>query len=54
VDTKTGTVRDVLGKARSGELAGAELEPVISGNHFWFAWATFKPETRVITGNTSG
>ena len=54
VDTKTGTVWDVLGKARSGELAGAALEPVISGNHFWFAWATFKPETRVITGNTSG
>ncbi|NIR43478.1 MAG: DUF3179 domain-containing protein, partial [Gemmatimonadetes bacterium] len=24
------------------------LEPVPHGNHFWFAWAVFKPETRVI------
>jgi hypothetical protein len=30
VDTKTGSVWDVLGNARSGELAGAKLEPVLS------------------------
>ncbi|HJM74638.1 MAG TPA: DUF3179 domain-containing protein [Dehalococcoidia bacterium] len=54
VDTKTGTVWDVLGKARTGGLAGAALDPVISGNHFWFAWATFMPETKIIIGNTGG
>ena len=25
-----------------------QLTPLVSGNHFWFAWAVFKPETRVI------
>jgi hypothetical protein len=32
-----------------GELAGAELEPVVAVNHFWFSWAAFKPETRVFS-----
>lgn len=54
VDTNTGSVWSVLGRATSGELEGAELEPVISANHFWFSWAVFRPETRVITGNTGG
>ena len=54
VDTATGSVWSVLGRATSGELEGAVLEPVISANHFWFSWAVFKPETRVVTGNTGG
>ena len=40
----------MLGKAIDGPLTGAALEPVISANHFWFAWAVFQPETRIITG----
>ncbi|MBT5772809.1 MAG: DUF3179 domain-containing protein, partial [Dehalococcoidia bacterium] len=50
VDLQTGSTWNVLGKALDGPLAGTALEPVISANHFWFAWAVFEPETRVITG----
>ncbi|MDX1436978.1 MAG: DUF3179 domain-containing (seleno)protein [Anaerolineales bacterium] len=47
VDDQTGTVWDVLGQGREGELAGSQLEPVVGVNHFWFSWAAFKPETRI-------
>lgn len=47
VDEETGSEWNVLGQAVSGELAGAQLESVVSINHFWFSWAAFKPETRV-------
>ena len=33
------------GVAISGPLAGQRLTPVLHANHFWFAWAVFKPET---------
>ncbi len=48
VDTQTGSVWNVLGRATSGPLEGTSLEPVIHANHFWFAWAVFKPDTRII------
>jgi hypothetical protein len=47
IDSLTGSRWDIFGKAVSGPLKGKTLEPVVSGNHFWFAWAAFKPETRV-------
>jgi hypothetical protein len=47
MDEETGSTWDVLGKAISGELAGNQLEQVVSVNHFWFSWVAFKPETRV-------
>ena len=50
VDAQTGSVWNVLGRAVSGPLEGTALEPIISGNHFWFSWAVFQPETRVIRG----
>jgi hypothetical protein len=50
VDDQTGSEWDVFGQAFSGELAGAQLDPVISVNHFWFSWAAFKPETRIYPG----
>lgn len=50
VDAQTGSTWNVLGRAIEGPLAGTTLEAVISANHFWFAWAVFEPETRVITG----
>jgi hypothetical protein len=46
-DRQTGSTWNVLGLAIDGELAGKQLTPVISINHFWFSWAAFKPETRV-------
>jgi hypothetical protein len=49
-DDQTGSEWDVFGQAISGELAGSQLEPVVSVNHFWFSWAAFKPETRIFQG----
>jgi hypothetical protein len=46
-DDQTGSQWDILGRAIAGPLAGRQLEPVLHGNHFWFAWAAFKPQTRV-------
>jgi len=51
VDEQTGTEWDVLGQAVSGSLAGSQLTPVVSINHFWFSWAAFRPETRVYSPN---
>lgn len=48
VDTETRSTWDILGRAVSGPLRGRTLEPVVSANHFWFAWVVFKPETRII------
>jgi hypothetical protein len=45
VDEETGSTWNVLGQAIAGPLAGESLTPVVHGNHFWFAWAAFKPET---------
>ncbi|MCP4537904.1 MAG: DUF3179 domain-containing protein [Chloroflexi bacterium] len=47
VDQETGTEWDVLGQAVSGPLAGSQLAPVVSINHFWFSWAAFRPDTRI-------
>jgi len=47
VDNETGSQWNVFGQALSGELEGAELEPVLSHMHFWFAWAAFRPDTEV-------
>jgi hypothetical protein len=46
-DEETGSLWNIFGEAIEGELKGNQLEQVISGEHFWFAWSTFKPETRV-------
>jgi hypothetical protein len=46
-DNETSSEWDVFGRAVGGELAGAQLEPVLSHTHFWFAWAAFRPDTAV-------
>jgi hypothetical protein len=46
-DAETGTSWNNLGRATSGLMKGAELGIVFHGNAFWFAWAAFRPETRV-------
>lgn len=48
VDVETGSAWNVLGEAVSGPLEGNRLPQLVAGNHFWFAWSVFKPETRVI------
>jgi hypothetical protein len=47
VDRASGTEFNVLGHAVGGPLRGTTLRPVPHGNHFWFAWAAFKPATRI-------
>ena len=46
-DRETGTKWNILGRAVEGELEGTELQPIPHGNHFWFAWGAFRPDTRV-------
>ena len=48
VDEQTGTVWNLLGIAESGPLAGKALKPLPHQNGFWFAWAVFKPNTRIL------
>lgn len=44
---EAGTTWDKFGNASAGELAGAQLEPLVHGQEFWFAIATFRPGTEV-------
>ncbi|MEZ4615705.1 MAG: DUF3179 domain-containing (seleno)protein [Caldilineaceae bacterium] len=44
-DAESGTTWNILGEGIAGELAGRQLERVISFDHFWFAWAAFYPGT---------
>jgi hypothetical protein len=49
-DRETGSTWNLLGEAVAGPLKGQTLEPVAHGNHFWFSWAVFKPDTIVYRG----
>ena len=49
-DNQTGSVWNIFGKATSGPLEGSQLTPVIHGNHFWFVWGAFKPNTLIYRG----
>jgi hypothetical protein len=44
-DEQTGSKWNILGQATDGPLAGDALAPLVHGDHFWFAWAAFQPET---------
>lgn len=46
-DRETGSTWSITGRAMAGPLEGAQLEPVVHGDHFWFAWAAFSPETKI-------
>ncbi len=50
LDEQTASVWNIFGVAVSGPLAGAQLTPVVHGDHFWFAWAAFQPDTVVFDG----
>jgi hypothetical protein len=47
VDTETGSEWDLNGTALTGPLTGSQLDPIVHGNEFWFAWAAFNPEAEV-------
>lgn len=46
-DRETGSVWNLAGRAVAGPLARRRLEPVPHGNHFWFAWVVFRPDTDI-------
>ncbi len=48
VDEQTGSTWDILGRAVSGPLAGENLKSIPHLDTFWFAWAAFHPDTRLI------
>jgi hypothetical protein len=48
VDDQTGSTWDIFGEAVDGPLEGRRLQAVPHVDTFWFAWAAFQPETRVI------
>ena len=50
IDNQTGSVWNIFGKATSGPLSGSQLTPIIHGNHFWFTWGAFKPNTVIYRG----
>lgn len=43
-DRETGSAWDLAGRATAGPLEGKRLRPIPHGNHFWFAWVTFRPQ----------
>jgi hypothetical protein len=45
VDEQTNSAWNILGQAVDGPLQGQTLTPIVHGDHFWFSWAAFKPET---------
>jgi hypothetical protein len=47
IDDQTSSTWDILGRAIAGPFVGHRLRPLVSANHFWFAWAVFRPETRI-------
>jgi len=49
-DKETGSLWSLTGDATDGPLKGQRLFPLVHGNHFWFAWVVFKPETEVWSG----
>lgn len=49
VDNETQSRWNILGEAVDGPLAGRRLDVVEHDNSFWFAWAAFLPDSRVLS-----
>jgi hypothetical protein len=48
VDDRTGSRWNVLGEAVGGPLRGRTLTALPHVDSFWFAWATYRPDTRLL------
>jgi hypothetical protein len=46
-DLETGSTWNLAGEAVEGPLEGERLTPIAHGNHFWFAWVAFRPDTEL-------
>jgi hypothetical protein len=47
-DAETGSTWNVFGEAVAGPLSGERLEAVEHVDTFWFAWASYQPETSIL------
>lgn len=47
IDKETNSVWNITGRCIEGKYKGEQLEPVVHGNHFAFAWFAFKPDCEV-------
>ena len=48
-DGETGSSWLITGEAVSGPLAGTTLDRLPHLDTFWFAWATYRPDTILVT-----
>ncbi|MBM3129409.1 MAG: DUF3179 domain-containing protein [Chloroflexi bacterium] len=46
-DLETQSAWNILGQATEGALKGRQLTPLVHGNFFWFAWAAFRPDSKL-------
>jgi Protein of unknown function (DUF3179) len=46
-DVETGSLWTFDGQATAGELEGSRLDLLVADSPFWFAWAVFRPDTRI-------
>jgi hypothetical protein len=53
-DTETGSLWNLRGKAISGPLTGESLQPIPAYSAYWFAWASFWPQTAVWDDGADG
>ena len=49
-DAETGSTWNILGEAIDGPMTGERLTKIVHADHFWFAWAAFKPDTLIYQG----
>lgn len=53
IDEETASTWNIVGQAIDGPLAGEALAPIVHGDHFWFSWAAFKPDTIIFGSEAS-
>ena len=53
-DDQTGSIWLITGEAVEGPLSGTILERIPHLDTFWFAWATYRPETVLVTESPAG
>jgi len=49
-DAETGSTWNILGEAIEGPKTGGRLTKIVHSDHFWFAWAAFKPDALISQG----
>ncbi len=48
IDAETGSTWNIFGESTAGPLEGQTLDGIDVDDSFWFAWGTFKPESRIL------